>query len=299
MPAYISHAIMMEKLYKDNMNNQKIFKNEMNIDDLKTYSLGTDLASTSITLKHNPHTENTRDFFLSMIKYIKDNNLVDKENTIALLYGHIAHYFFDVYAHPFIYYIENSNKKYSLIPTHHLIEAYLDSYLSEKILKKDIMMINETYFNKGHISKESEILLNELYQKVYHARFVNIAYHKTLRLFSLIEKVLKKGLFTKKDLYKISGLYTFLINNDLSISDLSNEKLLTYQNPVSGKYYHKSFMEMFYQSIYKTLGAISEVNEYLYGNKDLDDLKNVFTNLSYDTGIPCEYGHKMIYIKKK
>ena len=56
---------------------------------------------------------------------------------------------------------------------------------------------------------------------------------------------------------------------------------------------------MFYQSIYKTLDAINEVNKYLYGNKSLNELKNVFTNLSYDTGIPCEYGNNMIYIKKK
>lgn len=299
MPAYMSHAIMMQKLYKDNMNDKKIFKNVMNIDDLKTYSLGTDLASTSITLTHNPHRENTRDFFLSMIEYIKENNLMDRENTIALLYGHIAHYFFDVYAHPFIYYIEKSNRKYTLIPTHHLIEAYLDSYLSEKILKKDIMTLNETFFNKGKMTKESEILLNDLYQRVYKARFMSIAYHKTLKLFSLLEKILKKGLFTKKDLYKISGLYTFLIKNNISLSDLSNENFLAYQNPVSGEIFHKSFMEMFYQSIYKTLDAINEVNKYLYGNKSLNELKNVFTNLSYDTGIPCEYGNNMIYIKKK
>ena len=119
MPAYISHAIMMEKLYKDNANDHKIFRNVLNIDDLKMYSLGTDLACTSITLTHNPHEENTRDFFLSMISYIKDNRLIDNENIMALLYGHIAHYFFDVYTHPFIYYLEKSNRNYTIIPTHH------------------------------------------------------------------------------------------------------------------------------------------------------------------------------------
>jgi hypothetical protein len=57
MPSYISHAIMMEKLYMDHYNDKKIFKNELKLNDLKTYSLGTDLATSSLILRHNPHRE--------------------------------------------------------------------------------------------------------------------------------------------------------------------------------------------------------------------------------------------------
>lgn len=299
MPSYMSHAIMIDKIYKDYLNDDKIFRRELNINDLKTYSLGADLAYTSINLTHDPHQEKTQDFFLSMIKYIKDNKLTENDNVIALLYGHIAHYFLDVYTHPFIYYMEKSNKKYTIIPNHQLIEAYLDSYLSEKVLKKDIMMLNDTFFNKGKIEKESSVLLDYLYRTIYHTKYITLSYLKTLKIFSLIEKVLKSGFFTKKDLYKISGLMKFMKKNGLNLVDLSNENCLDYQNPVNGKYYHKSFLELFYLSIYETLNAIEAVNLYLYGNKSLDELKNVFTNLSYDTGIPCEYGNKMIYIKKK
>lgn len=299
MPAYISHAIMIEKLYKDYMNDNKVFKMQLNLNDLKTYSLGADLASTSLFLKHNPHDEFTQDFFLSMIKYIKDNKLIENENILSLLYGHISHYFLDINAHPFIYYIEKSNKNCSLIPAHHLIEGYLDSYLSEKILNKDIMMLNETYFNKGNICIEAERLLNEIYHDIYKTNNITIVYKKTIKLFSLLEKIFKRGLFTKKDLYELSGFNNYLYKNKLTLMDLSNENTIYYQNPVSGKYYRKSFLELFYKSIYETLNAISEVNLYLYGNKNLDDLKKVFTNLSYDTGIDCNYGKKMIYIKKR
>ena len=299
MPSYMSHAIMIDKLYKNYMNDKKIFRKPLSINDLKTYSLGLDLSGTSLTLKKNPHQEYTQDFFLTMIKYIKDNCLIDNNNVIALLYGHIAHYFLDVYAHPFIYYLEKSNKNNTLIPTHQLIEAYLDSYLSEKILKKDIMKLNQTFFNKGNICNEALVLLNEIYYKIYRAKFVGISYKRTIRILSLIEKIFKNGFFSKRDLYRISGLIKFLDENHLSLMDLNNEKCSNYQNPVSGEYSHRSFIELFYQSIYKTLDAISDVNMYLYGDKCLDELKNVFTNLSYDTGIPCEYGNKMVYIKKK
>ena len=299
MPAYMSHAIMMEKLYKDYVNDNKVFKNTLDINDLKTYSLGLDLSMTSLTLTHNPHEEYTRDFFISMITYIKDNNLVNKNNVISLLYGHIAHYFLDVYAHPFIYYIEKSNKSNTIIPTHHLIEGYLDSYLSEKILKKDVMMLNEKYFNKGKIAKESLMLLNDIYYKIYHAKNIGFIYKRTLYLLSLLEKFIKYNHFSKKDLYRISGLKKFLNDNKLSFIDLNNEKCLYYQNPVNGEYSRKSFLELFYLSIYKTLDAICEVNKYLYDNGQLERLEKVFENLSYDTGLDCKYGHKMVYIKKK
>ena len=299
MPSYISHAIMMEKLYMDHYNDKKIFKNELKLNDLKTYSLGTDLATSSLILRHNPHREYTQDFFLFMAKYIKDNNLTGNDNIISLLYGHIAHYFLDINAHPFIYYIEKSNQNFTLIPSHHLIEGYLDSYLSKKILKKDIMSLNESYFNKGCITKEASLLLERIYQKIYHVKFISLSYKKTLMIFSVLERILKSGLFTKRDLYKITGLMNYLNKNKLNINDLSNENYLYYQNPTSGEYLRNSFLELFYKSIYETLNAIDNVNLYLYNNKSLDELKIVFNNLSYDTGLKCEYGNKMIYIKKK
>ncbi len=299
MPAYISHAIMIEKLYHDYRNDQKLFRRALDVDDLKTYSLGIDLSSLSNTLSNNPHEKYTQDFFLFMIKYIKDHNLVDNCNVLALLYGHIAHYFLDVSTHPFIYYMEKSYPSHTIIPTHHLIEAYLDSYLAEKVLKKDIMMINAGYFNRGSISKEAEILLNEIYSDVYHGKYISLIYKKTLKLFSLLENILKSGKFSKKRLYEISGLFKYLKQNKLSFSDLTNESFLIYFNPFNGKIDRKSFIELFYRAIYDTLNAIDEVNAYLYGNSSLDALTNVFSDLSYDTGLPCELGKKIVYTKKR
>ena len=299
MPAYISHAIMMENLYSNYYNDNILFKIPLNINDLKTYSLGTDLSSISKTLKSNPHKNNTQVFFLFIINYIKANKLVNDSNVMSLLYGHIAHYFFDVSTHPFIYYIEKSYPNCSIISNHHLVEAYLDSYLSSKILKKDIMMINSSYFNKGHITKNSACLLDKTYSKIYYGKNISLIYKETLLLLTLLEKITKSGIFTKKMLYEISGLKKFIDNNNLSFNDLNNENFSLYRNPVSGEYSNKSFIELFYIAIYKTLNAINDVNKYLYGNKVLDDLNHVFIDLSYDTGLPCKEGSKMIYTKKK
>jgi hypothetical protein len=60
-----------------------------------------------------------------MISYIKQNNLVDNKHIMALLYGHIAHYFLDTQTHPFIYYLEIESHTVGPIPNHDLVEGYL------------------------------------------------------------------------------------------------------------------------------------------------------------------------------
>ena len=48
-----------------------------------------------------------------------------------------------------------------------------------------------------------------------------------------------------------------------------------------------------------TLDAISKVNNYLYGNMPLSSLERVFKDLSYDTGVSCSLGKKLIYVRKR
>jgi len=68
MPAYISHAIMGDSIYKESCHDEKVFKLPVNHNSLKTYSLGIDL----VTLAKDVHGIKTQDFLLSLIKYIKD-----------------------------------------------------------------------------------------------------------------------------------------------------------------------------------------------------------------------------------
>ena len=161
MPAYISHAIMGEQLYNEATQEHLISRIPINIEELKGYSLGADLAYLSKQIKKDPHDYCTKDFFINIIKYIKDNNLTENSQVIALLYGHIAHYFLDINTHPLIYYIECGCKKIGNISNHNLIEGYLNAYLSKIILGKNLMEIKSNYFNQIDLTnKEMEYKLD-------------------------------------------------------------------------------------------------------------------------------------------
>ena len=87
--------------------------------------------------------------------------------------------------------------------------------------------------------------------------------------------------------------------NELTKEEITNTSNATYTNPVTGEKHNESFLELYYRSIDMTLDAIIKVNEYLYGNVSLLSLEKVFQDLSYDTGVSCSLGKKLIYVRKK
>ncbi len=298
MPSYISHAIMADDIYHKNYSDNKIFKVPIDCKDLKTFALGSDLASISKRLKSNPHMYHTQEFFLSMVNYIRYNNLIDNKEVMALLYGHVMHYFFDICAHPFIYYIESGCKDINQIPSHFLVETYLDSYLVDKVLHNDIKNINEKYFNQANLfNRKISELLNKVYGDIYGDRKIILTYRKTLIIFSLIEHFTK--IVLHRNIQKISSFDKFMKANNLTYEDLSNEQKHFFFSPFDGSYSCKSFLGMYYSAIDMTLEAIDSINKVLYENDDIENLKKIFTNLSYDTGLPPEKGHKILFLKKR
>lgn len=299
MPSYISHAIMGSEVYKNSQDCGKVFYVPIDENEFRGYSLGTDLACLSKKLKKDPHNEDTQAFFLNMVKYIKENNLIEDSSVLALLYGHIAHYFFDVNVHPLIFYTDNGSKQVGVIPNHHLIEGYLDSYLAKKVLDKDIMDIKSSYFNKIKLTSLKIMkLLNNVYGKVYNDSTIIKAYQKLLFLFSMLEDFIKNGSISKKMLIKFSKFKEFMNINKLDYNDFHNESKEIYQNPITGEKHNESFMELYNKSIDMTIDALIKVNNYLYKNYSLFSLEKVFTNLSYDTGVSCSMGKRMVYSRK-
>ena len=298
MPSYISHAIMGSETYKQIQKSENVFQIPIDENEFKGYCLGADLSYSSKKLKKDPHNALTQSFFLNMIKYIKDNKLIEDSNLLALLYGHIAHYFFDVNIHPLIFYIESGSKQVGFIPNHHLIEGYIDSYLSKKILNQDIMDIKSNYFNKIKLSSlKVQRLLNNIYGKVYNDYTIINAYKKILFLFSALEDFVKNGSISKKMLIKYSKFREFMDVNKLTYNDLTNKSKEYFTNPVTGEKHNESFMELYNKSIEMSIDAFKKVNNFLYSTSTLSSLEKVFLDLSYDTGVSCSLGKKMIYTK--
>lgn len=300
MPAYMSHAVMIDNLYNESKNDNKLFKVLLDVEELRTYSLGADLASLSKYLTKDPHSYDTRAFFIKMVEHIKKRDLIENKHALACLYGHISHYFMDICMHPFIYSIEKGCKEVGSISAHHLIEGYISTYLVHKILEKDIMEVNENYFNKADLNVISvRDMLDDLYGELYGDYNIIKTYKATLQLFANIERIAKSGLFSEDFLIHFSRFNIFLKQNNLTKDDLNNYENKDYIHPVSGEIKNSSVLEMYYLSILMTKHAIEEVNKVLYDGKSIIKLESVFKDLSYNTGLPCCEEQKMCYIKKR
>ena len=83
MPNYISHAIMGEEVYKTAIKKESLFKIYVPKEMMRSYSLGADLAVFSKKTIVDPHDFYTKAFFLTMIQYIKNNNLIENNQVMV------------------------------------------------------------------------------------------------------------------------------------------------------------------------------------------------------------------------
>lgn len=296
MPLYISHAIMGNSLYEEANKDEKLFKLPINVHSLRGYSQGMDFA---IFSNPNAHSNKTQEFLLTLIQYIKENNLTTDSEIIALLYGHISHYFFDTKAHPLIYYIEQGCQKVGMFIPHNLVEGYIDTYLIRNIMHKERVQINEHFFNQIDLKNPVIIkLIKDVHYKTYQDKNIMKSTYLTLFLSSLIEVVSKSPMMTENFLIWLSSFQKFLDVNQLTREKIVNSNNDTWRVPTTGEFHQESLLEIYQNILTTTLEAIDKVNEYLYNGKSISTLEKVFPDISYDTGCPLSLGLDMKYVRE-
>ena len=300
MPAYLTHAIMGNTIYNNAKNDDRLFKINIPLPTLKASTLSPDLAKLSKS-DFNSHNKDTDLYFFNMIEYIKENKLYNDLDAMSLLYGNISHYFLDVYTHPLIYYISENCVSLNKLNSHILTEGYISSYMSEKEQHTDYMNLKSNYIGSLNFANPNlKNLIRETYYKTYNDLTILKSYKTTFELIKLIEKLTKENRFsTKEKLIKLSKFKEYLEINNLSKEDLTNEQKEYWTNPVTNEKYNESFIELYNKALTKTYEAIYHVNKYLYDTESKYNLYKIFTNLSYDTGVSCNLGKNLIYVKKK
>ena len=300
MPAYLTHAIMGNTIYNNAKNDDRLFKINIPLPTLKASTLSPDLAKLSKS-DFNSHNKDTDLYFFNMIEYIKENKLYNDLDAMSLLYGNISHYFLDVYTHPLIYYISENCVSLNKLNSHILTEGYISSYMSEKEQHRDYMNLKSNYIGSLNFANPNlKNLIRETYYKTYNDLTILKSYKTTFELIKLIEKLTKENRFTSKEkLIKLSKFKEYLEINNLSKEDLTNEQKEYWTNPVTNEKYNESFIELYNKALTKTYEAIYHVNKYLYDTESKYNLYKIFTNLSYDTGVSCNLGKNLIYVKKK
>ena len=326
MPSTITHAYFGLDVYNKLSNKTK--KNiSPYIEQLKTFAQGPDvfyfynsinvLKGKKINkLGHYMHKHKSKDFFINMITYIKDNHLEEDYEIITYLYGSICHYVLDYTAHPFIFYktgvVKKSDKNtYKYAGLHNDMEAYIDAYYiydKENINPKNFK-IHEYALNTNHFSPSLSKMIDYIFDETYNTKNISNIYLKSIKKMRTLYYLLRydpSGI--KKYFYKLINIFIFNplkkkkaisynINPTDKIAYLNLDKK-PWNNPTDNIIVNYSFPELYNIAIDNAVNIISKVNNVLYDNFDFKYLDEIFLNLSYCTGKDCNLNLKMKYFEK-
>ncbi|MGI6324773.1 MAG: zinc dependent phospholipase C family protein [Bacilli bacterium] len=326
MPSTMTHAYFALDVYDrlDKDSQKRLSKNK---EALKTFSQGSDIlyfyndvslrkAKRLRQLGHIVHHQHSKAFFINLIKYIKENKLEKKGEVIAFLYGNIAHYVLDTTIHPYIFYktgVFNKKDRYSYRYNglHTEMESYIDAYMiytKEGVKPKDFK-VHQYCFNIDTFSKPLVNTINYVFKETFDQNNLANIYLKAIQQMKLFFRLFKYDPYgIKKFIYRLIDKISpksFTRKEPISYYIFPKEKLY-YLNLDKNTWYHPveinetsnaSFIELYRISINKALAIIEQVNTVLYENKNIEILDDVFSDLSYVTGRPCDERQRLQYFE--
>ena len=314
---------------------QKIPKNCQNkvnnkIEYLKLFSQGSDTimfyhfligkrAKKAMNIQRMLHTKKTKDFFINTIQYINQNNLSDNQEIMAFLYGYICHYYLDLYTHPLIYYkggkFEKDKKEtYKYNALHQEIEYNIDLYMIKQREKTspEKYKVYKNIFNIKNFGNELTTLIDDIIEKTYQYQNISklylssIKYMKLffrlinhdptgikLKIYQLIDKITPKSTIRLEELS-----YHHNFEKDLSYLNLEHK---TWTDPWdSSKKYTDSFFDLYNKALEEAIITITKITDML-DKKELSqkELNNIFKDLSYTNGRPCNQEVEMKNFENK
>lgn len=261
------------------------------------------------------HKNNTQEFFINLINYIKYNNLGTSPEVMAFLYGFLSHYILDSTMHPYIYYkTGNFNKDdpstYKYKSKHHLMEIYLDKYFIK--LRKHVNPTKYKFYedlNTEIFSKDLKDVIDITFKETFGVNNMSKFYYKAILNMKKLYKHLRydphgiKLFFYKignKLLNQKSSLdfrYVSYYYTEKNLEHYLNLDKKRWNYPThKSKKYNYSIIDLYLQALHKCKKIIIEINEYIYNNKDID-LKKLIDNLSYSTGIECTKPQELKYFE--
>ena len=307
MPSTITHAFMAYDIYdRLDLKIKNKFKNK--IDEYIIYSQGFDilffypmipLTKKSIKIRKLAsiaHRTNVNKFFLEIIKNIKQDKDFDK---FIYLAGLVTHYAGDTICHPYVNYLdnklehENNNKK----DYHFLIEAYIDNYV---LRKKGIDYKKYKCYKLMKIKKNKKIIemLNNSFFKVFDIQSIGYSYFKSINNMKFLYYLIRY------DPYKIKRFFYCIIyfilpflrrdiryfSYNFKLDEFNDDLFLNLNN---NKWYNirkkelisnKSFLDLYEESVNKSVYMINKLYKYIYENEYLE-LDKFFGNISYANGL--------------
>lgn len=251
------------------------------------------------------HDKNTQMLFKNMVTFIKHNK---SDIAFSHLVGFICHYALDVKIHPYVYnqagiYKKDDPKTHLYKGQHLKFERSIDAVkiIEEQNKKPNKLKLHKMYFPIKMVPVEVVNVMNHTLKQTYGKDHGGVMYlmgvnkmHWNIKHMVYDRFGLKKLLFRFLDLFRDEDLFLTDISfaNHIENYDYLNNKKNNWHHPVSNDVFNHTVDELFEQARVFALDIVKKCREYIYDDKDID-LNNLFTNLSFNTGLNCDLHAKM------
>lgn len=309
MPSTMTHAYMAHDIYK-RLDNKIKLKLKDKLENYVTFSQGADILYfygiilpignfyKVQKLGGKVHCEKVNELFISLTKKIKESK---DFNQFVYLIGLITHYMGDTTCHPLINFKAWKMKKQSgkSKDYHYVVETYLDNYVIN--LKGHNYKKFKCHKFAFNAKKEESVvkLLNESFEEVFKQKNMGNIYYRAINHMRTFFKYLRYDPYRfKRYFYNILHLFTFYIKRDLRYLSynfpLTEEENTFFLNSNNLEWfyfrnnklrYNKTFLDLYEETIDKSIKMIETIYDYIYENKKLD-LEKFYGNLSYIDGLP-------------
>lgn len=322
MPATITHSYFAIDVYdvleenireKISFNHIKMFGQAF--DPLKFYNLFSILPGKKIRkLDYYFHTNKTRDFFINMLKIMKQKNLITDKECCAFFTGFVCHYVLDSTIHPFVIYKTGIFDKkrpdtYKYNNIHAIMEAYIDNYMVQTKEKTNPykFRLDKFCFDTNEFSINLDYLIDITFYKTYQVKDMSYIYFKSLKqmrkalfLFRRDSYGIKRNIYKLIDTFTSKKTYRFeAISYHYPLEDnhnFLNENHNIWRNPTTYEIEsNDSFLDLYNKAIIEAKKIIEASFDYLNGSSI--NLSDIFLNLNYITGLDCDIKKECKYFE--
>ncbi len=321
MPATITHAFFAKDVYdvlpqeiqnKLDVNRCKMFG--QSADSLMFYNLFSILPGKKIRkFQQYFHLNQTREFFINLLNYIKDNQIQDVD-TYSYLLGLICHYVLDSTVHPFVVYktgkmVKGKPSTYKYNNLHAFMETFIDNDMISKRTKTNPYNfdLGSYCFDLRPFSNDLNKTIDNTFTKTFNVKNMDKIYYKSLKQMKSALVIFRRdpsGI--KKTMYKIIDSITprwafrfEAVSYHYPLEDkhnFLNNNHAIWRNPIVYDLVStESFVDLYLKSIKFAKVIACASFDYING-KDID-LKQIFRNTSYLTGIDCDIKKELKYFE--
>lgn len=319
MPATATHAffakdvfdILPEKI-SANLDLARCRMYGQSVDSLKFYNLFSIFPGKQMRKFQGWFHENqSQEFFLNLLKYMKDNNIQDSD-TMSYLFGMICHYALDSTLHPYIVYrcgIFDKNKPstYKYNNVHAFMETFIDNDMIRRRCKTDPYKFNfsDFCFDISPFSNDLCKTIDYAFYNTFHIQNMSKIYYKSLKQMKMSILVFRKDPYgIKKFFYQLADSFTSrrcfrfeAISYHYPLEDKHdylNSKHNVWRNPcIYDRTSTESFVDLYLRAIKLAKVLMCASVDYL-NHKDID-LDKIFDNASYVTGLDCNDKRELKY----